>query len=328
MTGPAKGRRRGRIPVPETPEALRSLVADGLAVPAPPILSVLVARLRARFGESLAAVLLYGSTLHHDDPTDGLVDLYAVVDSYPAAYRERRLRIFNALLPPNVFYVEAPGKGATLRAKYAVLSLEDLEQGTTRWFHSYLWARFAQPARLLYARAEADRHRIEGALAGAVVTFLRAGVPSLGPGEVSAQQIWRRALTLSYAAELRAERDRAAHLSEIYRTDYERLTAAAAPALEGLLVTLPGGWYRCAATEGMRRRSLGRWRLRRFQGRLLSVLRLAKAVFTFENGADYLAWKIERHTGVHIEVTPRLRRHPILLSPPVLWRLLRRGAVR
>jgi len=58
------------------------------------------------------------------------------------------------------------------------------------------------------------------------------------------------------------------------------------------------------------------------------VLRLAKAVFTFENGADYLAWKIERHTGVHIEVTPRLRRHPILLSPPVLWRLLRRGAVR
>ena len=26
----------------------------------------------------------------------------------------------------------------------------------------------------------------------------------------------------------------------------------------------------------------------------------------------YAAWKIERHTGVRVEVTPMLRRHPVL----------------
>ena len=43
-----------------------------------------------------------------------------------------------------------------------------------------------------------------------------------------------------------------------------------------------------------------RWRLRRMQGKFLSVARLAKAIFTFENGVDYVLWKVKRHSGVHI----------------------------
>ena len=34
----------------------------------------------------------------------------------------------------------------------------------------------------------------------------------------------------------------------------------------------------------------------------LSVLRLLKALFTFEGGLDYIAWKLERHSGQRIEV--------------------------
>ena len=65
-----------------------------------------------------------------------------------------------------------------------------------------------------------------------------------------------------------------------------------------------------------------------WQGRALSILRLTKAAFTFDRGADYLAWKIEKHTGVVITVTPTLRHHPILFGPKFLWRLLRKGTVR
>lgn len=71
-----------------------------------------------------------------------------------------------------------------------------------------------------------------------------------------------------------------------------------------------------------------RWAMRRVLGKLLSVLRLAKGLFTFDGGVDYILWKIERHTGARIALTPWQRRHPLLASPVFLWRLYRLGAIR
>lgn len=68
------------------------------------------------------------------------------------------------------------------------------------------------------------------------------------------------------------------------------------------------------------------WGLRRVQGKFLSVARLIKASFTFDGGIDYLAWKISRHSGVKIELTPWQRRHPLLAGIVLFWRLRRRGA--
>ncbi|MFT4564853.1 MAG: hypothetical protein ACI9BW_004623, partial [Gammaproteobacteria bacterium] len=78
------------------------------------------------------------------------------------------------------------------------------------------------------------------------------------------------------------------------------------------------------------RRYAGRlaWRLRRVQGKLINLLRIMKAAFTFEGGVDYVLWKIERHSGVKIEATPLLRRHPLLTCWPTVWRLYRAGAFR
>ena len=50
-------------------------------------------------------------------------------------------------------------------------------------------------------------------------------------------------------------------------------------------------------------RGVSQWKKRRGQGKRLSVLRLIKAAFTFRGGADYLAWKIERHSGVEVKLT-------------------------
>jgi hypothetical protein len=70
------------------------------------------------------------------------------------------------------------------------------------------------------------------------------------------------------------------------------------------------------------------WRARRFQGRALSIARLIKAGFTFQGGADYAAWKIERHTGQHIPLTDWQRRHPVIAGLMLLPKLLRRGAIK
>jgi hypothetical protein len=72
----------------------------------------------------------------------------------------------------------------------------------------------------------------------------------------------------------------------------------------------------------------GGWAWRRIEGKALSVLRLAKASLTFAGGAEYIAWKINRHAGTDIELKPWQRRHPLLAGLSLLPRLLKSGAVR
>ena len=313
-------------PVP--PELLSEIVAQS-SRPVPEVLDPLVRLLQDRFGDSLRSVLLYGSCLHAGDPTEGIVDLYAVVSDYRAAFSAGVLRWFNTLLPPNVFYAEVTEGGVTLRAKYAVLSAADFSDGATRWFHSYVWARFAQPARVLYARDADALSLVHRTLAHAVLTFLGNALPTLAGEDVGAEEVWTRGLSLTYASELRPEgAARVRWLTERNLPDYARLTEAAAPALGPLLRHTQGGRWLATATSADRRRSLRRWRVRRWQGKLLSVLRLGKSIFTFAGGVDYVAWKVHRHTGVVVEVTPSMRRHPILVAPWKLLWLLRRGIVR
>ncbi len=296
--------------------------------------SIFVEELKSRFESSLDAIILYGSCLHSYEIGDGVVDFYTVVDDYSNAYQEHYLRYFNAWLPPNVFYLEVSRQEKTFRAKYAVISIADFEKGNQYWFHSYLWARFAQPVRLLYVRNEAIRQRVYYSLAHAVVAFLTPTISVLGPRVITVEEIWVRGLTLTYAAELRPEQEsRACQLAKLNLDDYIKLTEYALPSLVGILEKLPEEHqgqvhYRCLTDEAERRNSLRRWRLRRWQGRVLSVLRLIKATFTFRDCIDYAAWKIERHTGIRIEVTPKLRRHPVLWGYKVFWKLLRRGVLR
>jgi hypothetical protein len=72
----------------------------------------------------------------------------------------------------------------------------------------------------------------------------------------------------------------------------------------------------------------GDWLRRRLEGKTLSVLRLAKASATYAGGAEYIAWKINRHAGTAIELKPWQKRHPLLAAISLLPRLLRSGAIR
>lgn len=297
--------------------------------------SIFIKKLQLRFGSSLDAILLYGSCLRSRKIDDGVVDFYVLVNNYRNAYQKHYLRYFNTWLPPNVFYLELSEQNRIFRAKYAVISTNEFENGNKNWFHSYLWARFAQPVRVLYARDETIRQRIFNSLVHAIIAFLVPTIKSLGTRVVTAEEIWIRGLTLTYEAELRPEKkSRARKLTEQNLGEYRNLTESALPLLVGILEKVPQDdqtqekKYRCLIDTTEYNHSLRNWRLRRWQGRVLSVLRLAKATFTFKDCIDYAAWKIERHTGVCIEVTPQLRRHPVLFGCKVFWKLFRRGVIR
>ncbi len=66
-------------------------------------------------------------------------------------------------------------------------------------------------------------------------------------------------------------------------------------------------------------------------GRLAKLITFAaqiKSAVTFGDWLPYALWKLERHTGREIQLTPSQRRHPLLLGWPVLLRLLRERGLR
>ena len=302
------------------------------APPGSPALQALVDALRGRHGETVNAILFYGSCLRSGDLFDGLVDLYLIADSYTAFYDSKIRALSNWLLPPNVFYTEISVADRVVRAKYAVLSSADLRNGTSRrWFHSYLWGRFTQPTAIAWCRDETAAQLIEAILASARCTFLERVLPRL-PAAGRVRDLWQQGLQLSYGAELRAESaGRSAELTAVAVDYYLAATREAAASLRYPLVLEGDGAesrYRAEIPALNRRLSRAGWLLRAVQGKLLSVARLLKALFTFDGGLDYIAWKLERHSGQRIEIPTRVRRYPLIFVWGLFWRLYRRGVFR
>ena len=305
---------------------LRDLIRRQSAAPAPDAVIALGDTLRRRFGSHAQAVLFYGSCRRSNDDIGGIVDLYVLVDGYRAAYGDLLPALANRVLAPNVYYLEVPFAGRTARAKYAVVSLDQFERGTADWFHPYLWGRFAQPCGLLYAVDETAGQRVVQALGQAVATFARRVLPRL-PAEFDSEALWTRGLLLTYGAELRSEQP--AKIRALYAhssTEFKALTQCLA-AEYGWQLT-PAGHYRNPSTRWDGWFGAWGWAARRAQGKLLSFLRLLKASFTFDGGIAYIAWKIERHSGVNVEITSFMRRFPRLGSLSAFWRTWRRGGFR
>jgi len=293
------------------------LVGEESAVLPPPAVVAVAEAARQRHGTGIVAVLFYGSCLREQDDQGKLVDLYLLADRYRNVHRSRWMQLLNRILPPNVYYIETAFEDRVIRAKYAIVKLSQFEKLVSRrTFEPYFWARFAQPTGVLWARSEAVRRRIVAALAEAARTTIGEIRPLLAD-RVDPEQLWVRAFQETYATELRAERPgRAAALFRTFAQRYREITDAL---LRQESVPI---------SEGARRRVSWRWRRRRVTGKLLSALRLLKAALTFDDGASYLVWKIQRHAGVRLELSPWQQRHPILASGVLFWRVYRAGGFR
>src|SRR6476661_6922605 len=282
---------------------LRKLVAEELGVSVDPRVTAMAKAIAKKHGEASRAVLFYGSCLREKQLDGLMLDFYLIVSSYRAAYDKRWLAAANRLIPPNVFYFEHEG----LAAKYAVLSEDDFYRLNGPETSSVtVWARFAQPSRLVWSADNAARERVIEAVSRAAPTLLAAAGRREGEKPLD---WWRRAFSLTYSAELRAER--VGRHASVVDSDRQRFIRFAGPA--------------AAAIE---REPKASWRWRRIEGKALSVLRLAKASATFAGGADYIAWKINRHAGTEIRLKPWQQRHPLLAAITLLPRLLKSGAVR
>jgi hypothetical protein len=273
----------------------------------------------------VAVVAFYGSCLRRRI-SDGVHDFYAIVDDYRSAYRSRALATVNALLPPNVFYLELGSGTERLRAKYAVMSRADLARACRGETHrAGTWARFAQPVAAAFARDASARDALADACADAICTALHSGLAARAYGWPSSESgaIWREIFRATYAAELRPEREGAS--DAIYEDQSARFDARFAEALAVLverdLVESAGGVVRV-------RTPLARAPGRSAAAKWIGALQLVKTALTFGDWVPYALWKVERHSGVHLEASERQRRHPFVFGWPLLYRVWRSGALR
>ena len=285
--------------------------------------------LRARFGSALRGVLMYGSNLRRGDDGEGVLDLYALVSSYAEAYPEHRaLAAMNRLLPPNVFYVEVAGERQPVRCKYAVLAIADLPRLTSAEVSEpYFWARFAQPCALVWCADDRARATVRAALAGAITTFVRFAIPFAGD-RFDAETLWKSGWRATYGAEVRPERPGSAQT--LFDAYAGRFAEAAALALRDLpwAVVAEGGTYAVAMPAPLRGRAAAAWRTQRVAAKFRFLLRILRNGLIFDGGVDYVLWKIQRHSGVAVDVHWRERRYPLLALGAEAWRLYRAGAFR
>jgi hypothetical protein len=305
--------------------SLQQLVADELAVPALRQAQEFAAHIAAQYPNAARAVLFYGSCLRSEQLEGQMLDFYLIVSDYDAAYGEGWLAKWNRRLPPNVF----PFQFEDLMAKVAVLSEADFHDLNRPAASAVsVWARFAQPSRLVWAADDAARVMAARAISGAAPTLLNAAL-AFTEREVDVLDLWQTGFRMTYDAELRAERnDRPASVVEFDPERYERFGQAA---LQHTLIAneLRGDKVHILPDpQGRIMQERNRWPALRRNGKMLTVARLGKAAFTYAGGIDYLAWKINRHAGTQIEIKPWQRKWPLVAALFLVPRLLAKGAVR
>lgn len=290
---------------------LHQRIAAQLAAPVDPAVAGFAAALGAAAGAR--AVLFYGSNLRTGS-LEGVLDFYVLLPG-PAEGE--------ATIWPTVSYHERAHDGAVLRAKVATMRLSTFARAAGgELTDTTIWARFVQPSALVWIADEAARREVIEAIAAACTTAARLAA-ALGPDSGTAADYWRALFRATYAAEFRVEKGgrendilsvNGAHFAGLLPLAWEAGGIPVRQEGERLAPDLPH-WQRGVILKW--------WAKRRRLGKPLNLLRLVKASTTFEGAARYAAWKIERHTGMPVEVTPFRERFPLLAAPKVLFDLWR-----
>ncbi|MEL7480758.1 MAG: hypothetical protein AAGJ29_04300 [Pseudomonadota bacterium] len=306
--------------------AVREIIAAEHAAEPPRRAAEMAAAIAEKHGNSVNAFVFYGSGLRQADDPEKMLDYYVLVDRYISVHGAGPRAFASFALPPSVHYHAATdSSGAFMSSKYSIISTDAfLRRAAGRAREPMIWARFSQPCLVMACQTPALRDRLIDALALAVLHFADTVRPLMS-GRVTPRDFWARALAESYRTELRAERpyERAGEIVDRYAARYEALAVAALGPMDatGRIHLEAAGAPQLLATRIS-------WALRRWVGKPATAGRVLKAAFTFDGGLDYVLHKLETHSGVTIPVSDHQRRHPLLWSPLLAWRLWRRGAFR
>lgn len=297
-------------------DSLSAFIGEELRRPVPPAVAAFAASLAD--GRDVCAVLFYGSILRTGD-LSGVLDFYVLTE---APHRRGMRGWVEHRFWPEISFREWNAGGQPLKAKVATMPLGVFaEAASGQRTDTTIWARFVQPAALVWSRSAEDAEHVVAHVCSAVVTAARYALVT-GPAKGTAEAFWRSLFAATYRTELRVERSgRSEQIVSFDADRYARLLPLAWQA-DGIPHTTDGEELAPAVSPARKRALAATWANARRWGRPLNAARLVKAAFVTEGAGQYAAWKVERHTGVAL--TPWQTRHPILASPLIYWRMRRR----
>jgi len=292
-----------------------------------PLIDRFVAHLREGRGAEVAAIIFYGSCLFQGTRTpSSFPDFYLLTDDLLRYHRSLPQAALNLVLPPNVYYARFAGG---LRCKVCVMSTHQFEEQTSsRASDLHHLGRFSKRLALVHARDAAAEEQVARGALRSILTLIPHALALL-PEEFSAEELILTQLGLSYRGEQRvAEPDKVQRLFEAARDHYLALYPLALElyaAWHGVPRRIaPGRYHQPAPDPAERARTASFLRLSRVRG----VMRWPKYILTVEDWVDYILGKLERHQGIHLELSERERRYPLIFGWRRYLELRRRGVVR
>lgn len=283
-------------------------------------------KIRTRHDGRVQAFIYYGSSLRAMNDPDKMLDFYVLVDSYRKTHRSPFRVLINASLPPSVYYMENTNEdGSVSNCKYSIISLKAFEKRCTgKAFLTVVWGRFSQPCVLLFPKSDTVKSRVQTARARGIL-HIADQTKQFFSGDTNVIRFWARGFMESYKTELRPEssKARSEEIVERYEERYD--------ALSGILFgpqNSEGDFAVPNSNTFNRFVCKWKWIGRRLVGKPVAAIRILSSAVTFDGGLDYVLHKLNTHSGVTIPVTDGQRRHPILWSPILAWRLYRKGAFK
>ena len=303
-------------------EPLKDILAEENVPPNARVTSVCEA-IAARHPDRVQAFMYYGSSLRDLDDAEKMLDFYVVVDSYRKTHKNPIRALLNRLIPPAVYYYEQTDENGVLSTcKYSIISIAEFEKRCSdQALLSMVWGRFCQPSVMLFPKDKLVSERLMASRETAV-RHMAAQIAPLIDQPVSSTAFWAKGFYESYRTELRPESSegRAAEIVARYDERYARLTTALYGAPD------KDGFYIIPNKSSRQTQAKTKWFLRRLLGKPMTAIRVINSAATFEGGLDYVLRKLKNHSGVTIDPSPFQRKHPVICSPVLGWKLWRKGA--
>ena len=284
-------------------------------------------------GDQIRAILLYGSRLLDATPDRySAYDFVVIVEGYLQFYRDLRYhdlihrtpRLMAAaaqVLPPNVISFSSR-ESDDLIAKCLIMSTCHFERElSSRSKDHFMISRMIQQVDVLYVSDHRTEQWMEGCLAEARGTVLSWAAPYV-ESPFTPESLAMEMLKICYASEIRPES--AARVTSIFQAQrtylVETLGSVLDKGLQDGRIGKESDRYFMVSDPGfftqIRRRIYLIWSKIRVTGRWF------KHTLTFENWLPYIVRKVERRTGLKMELSSAEEALPLILLWPRLIKVL------
>ncbi|MCX7733725.1 MAG: hypothetical protein N2254_02990 [bacterium] len=289
-----------------------------------------------RFGDSLIAVIFYGSRLFDPVKNDGLYDFYVIVDFYEKVHSSIWHILLNRILPPSVYMAEVSVDDQRVGAKYNIISFQDFIKYIVDPPEIYIVGRFSKAVYIAYARDEDIKWKISDLIRKAMYFCLVYTIPMLDDLEkFDLERLIFEILSLSYKGEVRIEDPN--KLSNLLEADKDFYFNVYVPMFldyvkqnEGIIFEIDRSedvfkktWAVVGDPIPSKQEVINFLKVSARRG----VLRWPKGLITFRGYREYLERKVKK-SGEDVELSEIDKRYPLIFGWRHVIKLLREGKLK